>query len=322
MARPRIFVSSTYYDLKHVRSELDRFIKDQGYEPVLNEFGHVPYGSEDELADYCYREIERCDILVAIIGGRFGSQSSYGEHSISNHELKTAHSLGKQIYIFIESAVFSEYRTYSANKGSAIKFIAVDNERIYNFLDEVFQLTTNNQIKSFDSTAEITSWLKEQWAGLFQRLLTEKSRQREINALEQINATAKTLSVLVEYLSNQKEKGDQAISHILLANHPIFDRLKIALNISFRVYFENKSEMDMLLSAGNYLSSSIKTEDMLFDSSTNKIEPDDYYKYESKKKYKFILINKSLFDKNLNLKNPEKINSDFPGLISGEVLPF
>ena len=28
MARPRVFVSSTFYDLKQVRSDLDRFIRE------------------------------------------------------------------------------------------------------------------------------------------------------------------------------------------------------------------------------------------------------------------------------------------------------
>jgi len=40
MSKPRIFVSSTYYDLKHVRSSLEAFIERLGYEPILSEKGH------------------------------------------------------------------------------------------------------------------------------------------------------------------------------------------------------------------------------------------------------------------------------------------
>ena len=40
MAKPRIFISSTYYDLRQVRADLERFIKDLGYETVLNEQGN------------------------------------------------------------------------------------------------------------------------------------------------------------------------------------------------------------------------------------------------------------------------------------------
>lgn len=67
MAKPRIFVSSTFYDLRQVRADLDRFIKDLGYEPVLNELGNIPYGKDDKLEEYCYKEISNVDILVSII---------------------------------------------------------------------------------------------------------------------------------------------------------------------------------------------------------------------------------------------------------------
>jgi hypothetical protein len=57
MAKPRIFISSTFYDLRQIRSELDKFIMNLGYEPLRNEEGDIPYGKEEELQKYCYREI-------------------------------------------------------------------------------------------------------------------------------------------------------------------------------------------------------------------------------------------------------------------------
>lgn len=36
MAKPRIFISSTFYDLRQVRSDLDTFIENIGYEPLRN----------------------------------------------------------------------------------------------------------------------------------------------------------------------------------------------------------------------------------------------------------------------------------------------
>ena len=57
MARPRIFISSTFYDLKQIRVELDKFIETLDYEPLRNEEGDIPYGKEDSLQAYCYKEI-------------------------------------------------------------------------------------------------------------------------------------------------------------------------------------------------------------------------------------------------------------------------
>ena len=64
MAKPRVFISSTYYDLKSIRADLERFIRDQGYEPVMHERGHIPYGKEDKPEEYAYREIDYCDIII------------------------------------------------------------------------------------------------------------------------------------------------------------------------------------------------------------------------------------------------------------------
>lgn len=97
MAKPRIFISSTFYDLRQVRIDLDRFIKDLGYEPVLNELGNIPYGKDDKLEEYCYKEISNIDILVSLIGGRFGSESQHKDHSISQMEFRTAIELNKQV---------------------------------------------------------------------------------------------------------------------------------------------------------------------------------------------------------------------------------
>ena len=111
MAAPRIFVSSTYYDLKTVRSDIERFIETMGYEPVLNEKGHIPYGNKNKLEEYCYKEVGACDIIVSIIGGRYGSSSAREDASISQMELKTAIDLGRQVYVFVDKSVKSEHKS-------------------------------------------------------------------------------------------------------------------------------------------------------------------------------------------------------------------
>lgn len=59
MARPRIFVSSTYYDLKHVRSSLDNFIEALGFDSVLSEKGDIAFSPDAPLDESCYREASR-----------------------------------------------------------------------------------------------------------------------------------------------------------------------------------------------------------------------------------------------------------------------
>jgi len=253
MAKPRIFLSSTYYDLRQIRADLERFIKELGYEPVLNEQGNIPYGKEDRLEDYCYKEINNVDILVSIIGGRYGSESKYEKQSISQIELKTAYELNKQVYIFIDKGVYNEYRFYLSNKGnSEVKFTYADNIKIHEFIEFVEALPNNNTIHGFETSNDITSFLKEQWAGLFQRFLQEQTRIKEINVIKGIENTAKTLNQLVTFLTEEKRGKDSVISDILLSNHPAMEQLKQLLKIPYRVIFTNKEEFLELISARGF----------------------------------------------------------------------
>jgi hypothetical protein len=45
MAIPRVFVSSTFYDLRQIRADLELFIREMGYEPVLHERGGLPFNN-------------------------------------------------------------------------------------------------------------------------------------------------------------------------------------------------------------------------------------------------------------------------------------
>jgi len=253
MARPRVFISSTYFDLRVVRADLERFVTEAGYEPVLFERGHVPYGKDDPLEESCYREVSGCDILVAIIGGKYGTQSKDERHSISQRELRTAIELGKQIYVFVEASVHAEHRTYLANKDVlGFKPSAVDDIRVFQFLEEVFALPGGNPVEPFAISEDIIHYLREQWAGLFQRLLQESARQKEINIIEGLQATASTLNQLVTYLTQERSKGDTVIKEILLSSHPAFAAIKKAAGIQYRVVFHSLSELDALLSARGY----------------------------------------------------------------------
>ena len=79
MAAPRIFVSSTYYDLRQTRDNIKGFIEGLGYEAVMHEHSGVAYTQNTNLEKDCYREISGCEIVVSIIGNSFGSQSSENE---------------------------------------------------------------------------------------------------------------------------------------------------------------------------------------------------------------------------------------------------
>ncbi len=117
---------------------------------MLFERGQVAYGSESPLEEYCHREIENCDILVSIIGGKIGTNSTRGHYSISQAELNTATESGKQVYIFIERDVYNEYRTYSHNREAQVNLQSVNDKRIFEYITEIYDLPYSNAVMAFD----------------------------------------------------------------------------------------------------------------------------------------------------------------------------
>lgn len=86
--RPSIFVSSTCYDLKQIRQDIREFIEeDLGYEAILSEYDSFPIDPDRDTINNCLRVVEqRADIMVLIIGNRYGYITDRGEKSITNYK--------------------------------------------------------------------------------------------------------------------------------------------------------------------------------------------------------------------------------------------
>lgn len=296
MARPRIFISSTFYDLKHVRSDLERFVRDLGYEAVMNERGTIPYGYDEKIEEYCYKEIEACDIIVSIVGGNFGSKSQHGNLSISQAEVLKALENDTPCYIFIEKNVKSEYATYCINKeNETVKYRHVENTETFKFIEFAESLQKNNIIFSFESTQDITHILRDQWAGLFQRFLQERGRIKDINISEKLESTATTLQQLIQHISEQQQKGThEVIRSIIFLNHPAFSTTKKLLGIKYRVVFKNIAELNALFDARQYARVA-----------EDECDDDKYMEWIERKSSfpkKLIKIYKGIFDENRDLK--------------------
>jgi hypothetical protein len=222
MARPRVFISSTFFDLRQVRADLERFVKELGYDTVRNETGAIPYGREERLEEYCYKEISEIDILVGIVGGRFGSEAERGNYSITQVEIKTAIEQNKQVYIFIEKSVLAEYQTYLINKeNETTKYKFVEDKRIYKFIEEIYALPKNNIVHPFETALDITNFLREQWAGLFRELLIQQTRKAQyesvsskVDELTEVATTLQTyLENVLQSVSKEKSKTTNLIIH-------------------------------------------------------------------------------------------------------------
>lgn len=331
MARPRVFISSTYFDLKHVRTDLEQFIIRMGYEPVLHEIGSVPYDKKQRLEDSCYDEISTCDIVVSLIGGRFGTASktqpadggSPGRISVSQRELLRALQDEKQVYVFVERSVWSEYATYRKNRTRKdILYAHVDDAQIFGFLDTIEQLPNDKPVLQFEHASDIVRLLQEQWAGLFQRLLQDHGKVTEAATLQEIKATADTLRQLVTFLSEERRDSSETVKEILLSNHPLFSHIRQLLSLKFPVLFRNTRDLAGFLAALDW----------------NPVDPPEWddpkvmeYVRSTDRNTQILKIARSLFDKEGRLrvgtaeefsKSSVELETHEPGAPSEDDIPF
>lgn len=233
MARPRVFISSTFYDLKYVRASLEIFIERLGYEAILSEKGKIAYDPDGPLDKSCYREAESSDIFVLILGGRYGSATSdepitakpefyHRYESITKKEFESALQRDIPIYILVERAVMAEYNVFCKNReNKSIEYAQVESVNVFYLLDYIFSKRRNNPVEQFERHTEIEDWLREQWAGLFKEMITRRSEQRQmvtlsskVEELASINKSLQRyLEVVVSNVSASPEEARELIEN-------------------------------------------------------------------------------------------------------------
>jgi len=131
---PNIFISSTYFDLKQVREDLGAAIRDMGFNDIRSELGTFPIDPNLNTVDNCRRAVDlHADVLVLIIGGRYGYVSADAGKSVTNIEYLTARAKGIPIYVFVERKLIDLLPIFRENPQADFSSV-VDNPRVFEFI--------------------------------------------------------------------------------------------------------------------------------------------------------------------------------------------
>lgn len=314
MAVPRVFISSTYYDLKQARNNIGDFIKSLGYEPIMHERSGVAYTQTEPLEIDCYHELASCDIVVCIIGNHFGSKSLENDLSITMNEINTAIKNKKKVYIFIANDVFIENRTYEQNKDTGtFKSAYTDDIKIHEYISELKSNNKIHVIESFETTEQIIRTLKLQFAGLFQNLLAREASMTEAKTAYDLQETADGIKNIVEQFAEEKETFFAHFDSTIIANNLVLTTLKKYLGFEKAAFYANDYDaLSEILKMAGY-------EEELSD------EANELYRYTKVEHYartkttKTIILKNDLFDDELNLLKLRKKSDVDANLIYDEV---
>lgn len=230
MAIPKVFVSSTCYDLQEERTQLERFISGYGFQPILSEYSGVYYDVDTHTHESCVNEVTHCDLFVLIISGRYGGKYNNGNgESITQAEYNRAKELGLPIFTFVKADVFSAQHYYKANiraKGEEfakqITYPAIEKQddavSIFSFIESVSHASTNNGLETYQSFSDIENHLKKQWAGMFFTFLKKRKEQENVedilSAVQKLAGSTTVLESLVESL-HKKNVGVKETSDLI-----------------------------------------------------------------------------------------------------------
>lgn len=243
MALLKVFISSTCYDLGMVRAELRGFISNFGHEPVMSEYNDVLFDPKDHTHESCIKEIANSDVIILIIGSRYGGKAipqavshvdidklktlsksskileSPENISITQVEILRAIELNIPIFTFVDSKVLNDHLIYEKNKDKdfidKIDFASIDKREtavyIFEFINFIRLRAKNNSIFEFSKISDIEDTIKKQWSALLQRLLYNQRKdivdKNQANMFLEGIKDIKSLIITTISTDNGKEIG-------------------------------------------------------------------------------------------------------------------
>lgn len=212
--KPRIFISSTFYDLKYIREDLANFVGSYNYEPILFEDGDIGYTPGKPLDKSCYEAMKNSDMVILIVGGEYGSAANgeskdeFHEYiSVTRNEFRTAVFSGIPIFAMIDKRVMTEFKVYEANidaiekEEQTIKFAATKNINVFRFIKEIRGII-NIPIQEFDRAEDIKQFMGKQWADMFKSYLdslkSSHENQRIENSVDEMKRLIKKMDIMLD----------------------------------------------------------------------------------------------------------------------------
>jgi hypothetical protein len=167
--KPHIFVSSTFYDLRQIRSDLRDFIEnDLGYIPLISEMSSFPIDPDTNTIENSKQRVQdSADLMILIIGGRYGTVAEDEEKSITNLEYSVARLKGIPIYAFVEKKILATLSIWNANPEADFSSV-VDTVLLFEFVTEV---RSQDRVWTFpfETAQDIIRVLRNQFAYLMSR---------------------------------------------------------------------------------------------------------------------------------------------------------
>jgi len=233
--KPTLFISSTIYDFKDLRSCIKWWLEEFGYKVNASEYNDFDKPLDNNSYESCLRAIDKSDYFILLIGERFGGMYDK-EISITQMEYRYAYQRmleGKiKLLNFVRQDTLTKMDDYKESiKGKSIDVTTLDKEgkekhRIHLFIQNVRRIEDmkeglkpkNNWLHQFNGFPEIQDVIKGE---LDDRIGLSYKTKRFIIAEELV-------SNLKTYLKKDTEYGLLPVGFL---SKKLFSSFKLDLDI-------------------------------------------------------------------------------------------
>lgn len=183
--KPRIFISSTIYDFRDLRSALKYWLEGLGYEVMLSEYNDFEKPLDKDTYNACLQAVHRANYYILLIGSRVGAlYDSSNKISVTRMEYRRAYDLAKsakmKVLIFVREDLWkiredrralqdfllndskfsyeisdSDVNAIANHRSSAVN----DAEAIFDFLDEVSRTQEMKQATAGQGEFPVGNWV-------------------------------------------------------------------------------------------------------------------------------------------------------------------
>lgn len=221
MKKIKVFISSTIYDFRDLRSALKYWLNEMGVEVQLSENPDFQIDPVSNSYESCLKNIENCDYFLLLIGSRVGGwYNQVDKISITQAEYRKAYELAKQDKIKIISFIRKDIYNIRLERSELCKFLEKENKIseektktdiinhpskfmndagfIISFIDEVTKNTENKSAINGECDFPISNWLY-QFDSLEDIIITLRS---QLNTYVDLQSSILGENVLFEVSSN------------------------------------------------------------------------------------------------------------------------
>jgi hypothetical protein len=159
---PGVFVSSTCLDLIDLRAELEPFLRDLGFLPMLSDRpSHFEVAGDRDAISTCLENVRNASEFICVLSQRYGARlkdRGFDDVSTTHLEYRTARNAKIPIHFYVRDRLLAEYRLWLDNREATFSWVKKEDHGLFELMAEHDKLEKgdkSNWITPFPDSVEL-----------------------------------------------------------------------------------------------------------------------------------------------------------------------